>query len=166
MKLRPRDQTPDENELLIDRNKLDEEFERQARLYGRAANRAVKLQLRLDEAETALEVLEADVELKIRASPSMFSMDKVTDKSVAAKLATLGEVIETKKEVNQAKYRLGLARAHVQALDQKKRALEKMVDLWLAEYWAEPRTGSAKFKDRVAHAGKRKARRSDEDDTD
>ena len=123
----------------VDKNRLDDEWIDQPRRYFNWAVQLEDARDSLEEAKAEFDVVKSEVDLAIRTNPDDYDLPKVTDKSVAAALITQPEYKEAQQAVFDAKYRVGVIQAAVTALDHRKRALEKLVDLHGQKYFASPR---------------------------
>lgn len=128
-----------ENVLAIDADNLDKEWIEQPERYYLYAYELAQARLRLQEAEQELDVTAAEVEQAIRADPVAYNLPKITEASVKACILMQAEYKIAQREVNAARHSVDLHQAMVTALDHRKRALEKLVDLWLGNYYAAPR---------------------------
>lgn len=140
----------------IDKNLLDEEWVNQPKLYFRWASQLEDAKEELDEAKrnydvqkTEFDLTKAEVEMSIRNDPDDYGMPKVTDKSIAAAIIMQPEykeaqeqLVEAQKTIDLARHRVGILQAAVTALDHKKKALEKLVDLHGQKYFATPRASA------------------------
>lgn len=144
--------------LQIDKYNLDEAWEKQASEHGCLTDLLADEKKELAELEAALEVVISEIKKDFREDPNAFGFEKVTEGSVK-------EVIPLQKRYQRANQRLinqkhkvdiltGLVKSH----DQKKKGLEDLVDLWLNDYWAEPRP-SEHSKEKVDELKKKLARR-------
>ena len=136
----------DEHIFDIDQNLLDVEWVNQPKLFFKYAEELAEAEGRLDCAERDLKALDADIDSIIRARE-----EKVTEALVKSKI--LGDKKHQAQEELIAKRRrkVGLLRAVVQSLDQRKRALEKLVDLHGQQYFATPKASerSKDFKEKI-----------------
>jgi hypothetical protein len=144
--------------LEINRNRLDREWERQPMLYHEHAVNLADAKLALDDAESAFDVVRAEVMLDIYERPDAHGLDKATKDTVEAALALNKKVKAAKSAVHRAKHLVELTTAIVKGLDHKKRALESLVSLHGQDYFSEPRA-SAEDKKRIEDEGKRRVRR-------
>lgn len=125
--------------LVIDEHNLDREWVDQSPKYFKWAARSAEARLRFDDAKAELEVVKAELGLKIRKQPERYGLDKITEVVVAAAVLMRGECADAVEKLHQARYDHGIAEAAVKALDQRCTALEKLVKLRLADYFSEPR---------------------------
>lgn len=123
----------------IDPHALDREWVAQPRMYYEWAARLADARRDADLAKQELDVVEAETELDVRDNPGDYDLDKVTEATVKAVVAQAPKRIAAAKAVTEAKHRADVLAAAVSALDHRKKALEKLVELHLANYYSEPR---------------------------
>lgn len=145
--------------LLIDENQLDKEWTQQPKTYYQYAEEVAKQQKKLDELKKEKEVIVAGLGLNIRQSPEKYDIVKVTESAVSAAIVldTSNQLIE--ERIIEQKYVLDLAKGVLTALDHKKKALEKLVDLHGQNYFSTPRVKNTDSKKVVEKINKKKARR-------
>ena len=142
----------------IDKNILDEEWLNQPKLYFRWAVQLEDAKASFEEAKQEFDVIKAEVELKIRDDPTEYDLpEKTTEKMIATALMLTPEYKSGQLDMNTAKYRVGILQAAVTALDHRKKALEKLVDLHGQKYFATPRA-SEHSKEAVDNIEKRAVR--------
>lgn len=144
----------------IDRYNLDDEWVKQPKLYHTFATKLANAKKRLEEAKAYLELMEADLNFKIRQDPTTYGLSKVTDKSVEAAILTRKVYQTARDSFIKAKHRVDLLDGAVRTLDHRKRALEDLVDLHLNDYFSRPqakRSDPAKIAESVGKRVKRKA---------
>jgi hypothetical protein len=150
-----------ENFLAIDENELDKEWQEQPSLYYKWSRKLAKARLRLDEAKSNLELVYADLDAEIRAKPKKYKLgEKVTEAAVKQCILVQEEYTDAVSKLNQCRYRVNVLEAGVTALEHRKRALEKAVDLLAMDHWAEPRTSNEKGREAKRKLDKRSARAS------
>lgn len=148
----------DKSFIEIDEFNLEKEWVGQPALYLKYAEKAAKARLNLDEADSELELVTADLDKAIRGDPEKYGLEKITESGIKITVPLQDEYQEALKAVNEARYELGIVQAAVNALDHRKRALEKLVDLWQGSYFSEPKSqGDAK--EAMEEATKRTVRR-------
>jgi len=133
--------------LDIDKNLLDDEWLNQPKLYYSWALQLEDARLELDNAKAEFDVLQSEIDLDIRTNPEDYGelpkeaveKGKITEKMVAAVLIMQKYYKEAQHVIFEAKHRVGVLQAAVAALDQRKKALEKLVDLHGQKYFATPR---------------------------
>lgn len=146
--------------LEIDPYKLDREWLKQARLYFQYGQLLADARQRLDEAKSALELVDAELDADIRLKPEDFglSVPRLTESIVRGAIVADPEHRKAERAVILAKRDVGYFDAATTALDHKKRALEGLVQLHLSGYYAEPRA-RGDSREMIEEAEKTNARR-------
>lgn len=138
------DESPDKDSYVeIDLHRLDWEAGRQARLVKKEGERLSELRFDLAEKKGFLELQKATLELAIRGNPGNYMLDKVTEATIAATIVVQPEYAKALRKYNVAKKKVDDQEALVNALEHKKRMIEKEVDLFLAGYFADPKLKGA-----------------------
>lgn len=130
-----------EEDLFIDPDKLDEEWLRQPVLYLYYGERLADAQRDVDAVKEELDVLKASVDREARVHPAKYGIDKVTESAVSAAVTRNEGIIAKSKELVDARHTVGVLKAAVEAMSQRKKALEKLSDLFIFGWNAEPRAG-------------------------
>jgi hypothetical protein len=134
-----------EKDLLVDLGRLDEEWCDQPSLFGRYALKVADARRRMDEAKSELDVVKAELDKQIRSEPEAFGLGKVTESAITALVPLQPEYDDANRKLIDARHELEVMQAMTSALDHKKAALSKLVDLFLADYFSKPKaSGSAK----------------------
>jgi hypothetical protein len=149
----------------IDKNQLDREWVRQPGLYHKYALQLADAKRDFEQAKTAVDLAEASADSDIRERPQKYGIEKVTEAAVKATVAGHKAVKEAIAALHEARHKVDVLQAAVTTLDHRKKALENLVDLRLADYFAEPRAGRATTTD-INERTKRAARRAVEDNGD
>lgn len=127
-----------ERDTAIDEQALDVEWLRQPDLMRKYSMHAAETKRLVDETKERLDVVRARLDLAIRENPQKFGLEKVTEAAIAATILLQDEYQEASKGHLDAKYEYEIALAAVRAIDQKKTALENLVRLLAASYFAGP----------------------------
>lgn len=143
----------------IDELRLDKEWINQPRKYLDFCQQLAHVSRDLDEAKARLDVVKAEMDARIRKKPDRFGLDRATEASIAATILVTDEYQQALQEVIDAKYAKDMVGAAVGALDHRKKALEKLVELYLAGYFAEPKA-SRVTKEAMEEVGKCTTRRA------
>lgn len=122
----------------IDPEQLDVECVRQADLYFKYAERAIMARGEADRLKLKLDVLRAELELKVRKSPRRYELDRVTDASVRAVVDAMPKFVEANVEWFRARDDAMILDKAVMAMDVKQRMLQKLIDLHGQSYFAGP----------------------------
>ena len=128
----------DESILLIDLNRLEEECANQPKLFFKFGCQLTEAQEKVAVAKNALEVVKAELDVAIRLNPSKFGLEKITDKAIPPVILTQPQCGDAFNAYVQAKSNAGIIQIMVDSLDQRKRMLEKEVDLHGQKYFAKP----------------------------
>lgn len=162
-KPQPAVEEDDPDDLLsIDLDELHLEWTRQPKRFRRAAADVADAQDALRQAEADLEVAYAEAARDIRNSPQRYGIE-VSSRTGAPTVDAVKESSvlhpayqRALKRVNHLKHKVDLLNGLKTALDHRKKALEKLVDLRLANYFAEP---STKGRDAIVEDSKQAIRR-------
>jgi len=141
----------------IDKNGLDEEWVNQQRNYAKSARAMADAREELERAKASEEVskdelklVDAELELDIRKNPSKFDLDKVTEGAVEKAVIiqerhriALKETYKARNERIKAQHAYDIYQAEVYTLNNKKSAIESLVQLRLSDYFSEPRLKGA-----------------------
>ena len=135
-----------EQDLAIDPHQLDEEWLNQPVLmerYGRLAADAAKER---DQVKERMDVVRAEQDNAIREDPAKFGCakdkagaPKTTEAWIAATILTTDEYKKVSGELIEANYNLNLLNSAVRAMEHRKKALEKLVELFGLQYFAGPK---------------------------
>ncbi len=128
-------------DIQIDIDHLDTELLRQASLYQRWGKREADALYQKDQVEEILSKCKAKIDLAIRADPEKFgfSGSKPTETAISSLLTLNSEVGERTEAFLKSKYTTRVLNIAVKSFEHKKKALEKLVDLYINGYWATPR---------------------------
>ena len=125
----------------LDKNRLDEEWTQQPRLYAQYATKLADARAEHERAKASRDVVEAELDRDIRLNPEKYDLTKVTEGSIQSTITLQKAHRKVVGDVIEASHTVDTLDAYVRALDHRKKALEKLVDLRLADYFSEPRKG-------------------------
>lgn len=125
--------------LNIDEMQLEKVCAGQPRLARKWNRSLAKSQDRLAHAENNLKLISAQLGKDMRENPTEYDLPKTTVDAINDAITCHDKYQTAVKEVMGAQYAVNLHRANTNALEHRKRMIEKMVDLFLADYYAEPR---------------------------
>lgn len=128
-----------ENPLDIDEERLDQEWVRQPRIAYWAGEKEADAQAEVENYENLLKLTEAELQLAIRSTPSEFDLTKVTDETVKMAVRVQQKYKDAQQALNHALDKFRHLKAMTNAIEHKKRALEKLVDLKLMNWRSEPK---------------------------
>lgn len=132
----------------IDEHQLDKEWVNQPRMYYKYAKMAADARMASDQAKSQLEVVEADVARSIRNEPGSYGLSKITENAIKETIPLQRDYQEALAKVIETRHHMDVVNAAVAALDHRKKALEKLVELHNASYYATPRSPSGTKEDR------------------
>jgi len=142
MKEKKRRSSDQEFDLSIDQYALDTEWLEQPERFRKTSRWAADAKLELDNAENNLEVVKSEAMLLIRNDPDDYGITKATEAAISSCVVVQPEVVEAVKQRNQARHKLEVLKGAVQAMEHRKTALSKLVDLHLSNYNSSPRASS------------------------
>lgn len=125
-------------DVRIDESALEQEWLDQPELMLKYTKIAAEARKDLDNAEEALSLVKAELDKKIRANPSKFGLEKITEPVVVATILTQDKYKTAIKEVVDARFEKNVADGAVKAFEQRKTALENLVKLHGQSYFAGP----------------------------
>ena len=130
----------EKNDFEIDMGNLDEEWKKQPRIFHEACVHAAEKQLESRKAKALVKLEAARIKQKIRNSPAEYGVKGHPS------VDQIESLVETDSDYQNAvtndimtAYQLDLAEADVNALNQKRQALENEVKLHCNDYNSEPR---------------------------
>lgn len=126
----------------LDKYKLDVEWTNQPKLYYQAAMELAEASASYERAKAERELQEAEISLDIRKNPGKYGLDKVTEGAISNTVLLQKEYKDALDTMLKCKEEVETRRVHVDTLDHRKKALEKLVDLSLANYYAIPRASN------------------------
>jgi|SRR5690625_8181 len=127
-----------ETDISIDPNQLDTEWLEQSTLTLKYTQHEAHCRKVLDTLKSELDILKADLDLKIRSNPSDFGLSKTTETAIGNAILSVKDFTDKQAEVREAEYELNMAQAAVRSIYAKKDALENLVRLFGQQYFAGP----------------------------
>src|ERR1700734_889691 len=138
----PATETFDHEKIKVDRSidpkQLDVEAVALPDLIGDWGREAIEARYRKEALELQLSRLESDLETKVRRNPEKYGIEKVTDKSISAKVKTIASYTEVEDQILEATRTFGHFDMAMKALEVKRRMLEYLGDLHGKLYFAGP----------------------------
>lgn len=125
----------------INKFALDDEWELQPKLYRHYAEQVADAERDHRLTETALELVEAEVELAIRKDTVSAGLEKGTEGEIKKAVIVSEKVRQAKRVEINARHKVDVLKAAVRTLEHRKAALEETCRLFLAEYFSRPRAG-------------------------
>ena len=143
----------------IDENALDQEWIKQPSLFSKYAKTAADARMEMDEAKNSLEVIKAEVSVSIRREPETHGLAKVTEASLKELVECCDQVRVANTILIEQRHHYEIMQAAVGAMDHRKKALEGLVSLFLADYYSQPRAKSSGAKEVMDEKEKQAIRR-------
>jgi len=98
-----------------------------------------------DSKKMELEVLEAELDLEIRKNPDKFNLPKVTESTVRSALVSQGVYQGVKEELLEANHTVDVLKGLSQALMDKRKSLENLVQLHGMDYFSSPNLSKSSY---------------------
>jgi len=127
-----------EKDLSIDIENLDVEATLQPELFFKYASLAKEAREKYDLAKMKLNITEAELARKIRERPRAFGVVKITESSIKEAAIVHPEYRTAYKKMVKARSESDLLYRAQEAMDQRKRMLELLVQLHGREYFSGP----------------------------
>lgn len=154
------------NPFTIDDSRLDREWLRQPKLMRAAGLREADARHELAQVSARLNVVSARLRTKIRADPGKYGLSaKPTKDAVDDALMLETEYKNALEDVIQAEYAVNIAKAETTAMVDRRKALERRVELIALDYYSEkePR-GSPAVREEMENRRRQSVRGNADDD--
>ncbi len=139
--------------LAVDENNLLNEWKGQAAMMLDFGIRLADAMQEEDETKARLAVVAAELDRDIRDSPEEYGLTKATETTVPNAVNEQAEHKKATKALNQARHRVRVYRAAVDALSHRKSTLQGMTDLFLRQWYADPKSAEQPSELRAAATG-------------
>ncbi len=151
----------DRNPILdIAEDSLDQEWVEQPRLIFQHSQEEADACRDFSVAKAALELIEAELYLDVRLSPSEYGLpEKPSETTIHSAIVTNQKYQTAQEGMIEAKHRLDLHGAHMDTLREKGKALENLVKLHLTGFHSEPRADTEVSREYAGNAQKNSARK-------
>ena len=130
----------------IDLSALEREWVHQPKLYFIYAEELAQARRELEESKANMEIVAAEVDKRVRKYPEKYGMEenvKLTEAMVKAAVKDSKKLKKAQEEFRAIQYKVNVAQAVVTALDHRKSALGKLVDLHGQNYFSKPTASEA-----------------------
>ncbi len=145
-------------DLEIDELNLDREWIRQPGLYYKYASKLADARTVMSNAKSLLEITEAEVATKVRRKPDKYiSEDKVTVDAVRTAVTMHSDVRDATHKMIDSEHEVRVLEAMVSALEHKRSALTRLVELKQMDYFSEPSSKSSEHRERLREEVKKEA---------
>lgn len=122
----------------IDKYALDYEWENQPSLYQYWADKAATAEIDERRAREERDLVRGSIDIEIRSNPKKFGMDKISETAISNRILLEKEFQEAQTNYINKKEQTTKLTALVWALEQRKKALEQLTQLFLASYFSRP----------------------------
>jgi hypothetical protein len=129
-----------EQDVQIDENALDLEWLEQAPLMMKYIEHASEKEKERDEKKEKLDFVAAQLDKEVRDHPELFGIAKVTESTVEAAIKRSTRYQGAAEDYIEAKYEARIARGAVDAIHDRKEALQELGRLLNLGYFAPPMT--------------------------
>lgn len=120
-------------DLVIDKFSLDIEWQNQPVKFAEWSEKAVEASFERDKAKEQLEIARAQIDSKIRTT----STEKLTETAISSRISLDKDYQAANNKYMEANKNLGILNVARDAFEHRKKALEKMTDLFISNYWAD-----------------------------
>lgn len=120
----------------VDRNRLDEEWATFPKTYYEYAEKLADARAAHERAKTEEEIVEAELDRRIRMMPEKYGLEKVTEPAVEKTIILQTRFQDARRARIDAKHKLDVIQAAVDTLDAKKYGLQDLTKLQLNAYYA------------------------------
>ena len=139
-----------ENELQIDKFALDEEWLKQPMLVFKWGTAHAQAMSERDRAKQILDLTKANLDSDIRARPTQYGIEKITEGAIANAIINDAGYQQTLEAHQKTIHNVNVLSAALSALSDKRYAIDNLTKLHLSGYWAEGRTPPAETKENLA----------------
>ena len=130
-------------DIQINIDQLDAEWIKQAALYQHYAKQEAMALYERDQLADALALTQAQLDGDIRLDPEKHGFSsKPTEAAILNSIKQNKHYTKANKILMKAMCKAKIIGSAVRAFDHKKKALEKLTDLYLSGYWAAPKIKS------------------------
>ena len=126
--------------MSIDPNRLDQMWLEHTGRYMEMVQHAVDARINYEGLKDRLDVVKAQVDRNIRANPSAYGLEKVTEGAVGAAVLLSQPYMDAQAGVTEARKVQLLTQGAVDAMEHRKKALEEITQLTLSGWRGEARS--------------------------
>jgi len=127
-----------EEDVSIDQHDLENEWVRQSSLYLKYAELSAQATLERDKAKEQLDLAQAELDTLIRKNPTAYGIEKVVEALVKSTIVQQEDYKIAYAAFLEVKETDAVLSGVLKALEHKKKALEKLSELWMAGYYSDP----------------------------
>ncbi len=123
----------------LDDKKLDEEWNRQSRLYYKWGIKLADARAEVERAKASRDLVYAELNKDIRSDPVKYDLPKTTESLVESIILIQDKYKLVLEKYISVKHKMDVLTVTVEALDHRKKALENLVRLFEMNYFSEPK---------------------------
>ena len=127
-----------EKDMYINEDSLEIECLDQAVLMVKYTTQLAEAKKDRDQSKERLDVLYADLDLKIREDPEQFKLSKITEGAVRSAILMNEDYQKAQNKLDWANYEVNVLQGVVSAIDQRKSMIEGLIRLHGQQYFAGP----------------------------
>lgn len=132
--------TRDVSEVLdINPYALDREWVEQPALFHVWASKLSNARSKHEESLREIDIVVAELDMDIRDNPKSYGIKKLSEKAIEKCIILQKEYMLAVKASHEAKRKMDSYNNMVRALEHKKKALEKLVELHITDYHSDPK---------------------------
>lgn len=131
------ERTEYQEDLSIDKHRLDVEWEDQPSIYMKWAERYSEAVYERDRLKEKLDLIKAQLDTEIRRRYS--TGKKPTEAAITNEIIDTDDFQDATEDYLQAKKDVNILGGVKEAMEHKKKALEAETSLWIGEYYSEPK---------------------------
>jgi len=125
--------------LDIDITMLDREWIQQPKIFFRLSLELINARREMERKKAKVDLAKAELDKRIRNDPANYGIDKITEVAVAHKILTRPMYKKALKKFNDSRYKVDVFQAIINALEHRRKGLERLVSLHGQNYFSEPR---------------------------
>jgi len=151
-----------EREITIDPLNLPDEFLKQANLYLYCCKELADAQLDRDKKKEELDIIKAELDIRIRRDPDSLKLPKVTESVISSAIILQPDYKEANQKYLEKKHTVDVLSGAVKAFEHKKKSLEKLAELQIAGFFSSPKEPKQEM---INNQSSTRRRRSRNDET-
>ena len=155
------DRIEDERLFDVDLRNLDREWARHPKQYHHYRMCLADARAEHELAKANRDLVAAELSLEIRREPARFGLVKITEDTVEKTVLIQKRYREAQDQVINTRHAVDVLEGMASALEHKKKALEMEVQLFLADYFSEPRNPKGYSREQMDEAMYQAKKRGD-----
>lgn len=144
-----------DEEIKINKYKLEEECEKQASIYLYWATKNADAKSDLNDASDSLKLILSQVDMETREKWDVVTMGKQTEGSIKASVENNQKVVDAKKRVSDLQREVNTLSAVVSAFEHRKDELKNLTSLLVGGFYSAPNGGKREDANDIARRDER-----------